>query len=44
MAGRGRGERDGRDSVFLSICWDDWEGSVRDTVLKRMERVKGVYN
>ncbi|KAF8907861.1 acyl-CoA N-acyltransferase [Gymnopilus junonius] len=38
-SGRGRGDGDGRDSVFLSLCWDDWEGGVRGMVLKRMERV-----
>ncbi|PFH52969.1 hypothetical protein AMATHDRAFT_1701 [Amanita thiersii Skay4041] len=27
-----RGEGGGRDSVILSLCWDDWEGGVRDKV------------
>ncbi|KAF8196602.1 acyl-CoA N-acyltransferase [Pholiota molesta] len=34
-----RGEGDGRDSVVLSLCWDDWVGGVRELVTKRMERV-----
>jgi len=34
-----RGENNGRDSVFLSVCWDDWEGGVKDHVRKLMDRV-----
>lgn len=34
-----RGEGNGRDSVLLSLCWDDWVGGVRELVTKRMERV-----
>jgi RimJ/RimL family protein N-acetyltransferase len=30
--------RFGRDSVFLSTCWDEWEDSVRDLVLKNIDR------
>jgi len=29
----------GRDSVLLAICWDDWEGGVREHVDKLMEKV-----
>ena len=39
MAGvEGRGHRDGRDSVLLSLCWDDWVQGTRDLVLQRMEQ------
>jgi len=34
-----RGGRKGCDALFLSICWDDWEGGVRDLVTKQMDRV-----
>ncbi|KAH9484923.1 hypothetical protein JR316_0001825 [Psilocybe cubensis] len=34
-----RGAGPGRDSVVLSLCWDDWEAHARDEVTKRMERV-----
>ncbi|KAJ3501958.1 hypothetical protein NLJ89_g9102 [Agrocybe chaxingu] len=37
-AEEGRGKGDGRDSVLLSICWDDWVSGVRDLVVKRMNR------
>jgi len=33
-----RGGRKGRDSVLLAMCWDDWEGGVRDLVTKQMDR------
>jgi len=29
----------GRDSVLLAVCWDDWEGGVRDRVDKVMKKV-----
>jgi RimJ/RimL family protein N-acetyltransferase len=42
----GKGSREGdpvggpgRDSVLLAICWDDWEGEVRERVVKLMEKV-----
>ncbi|KAF9468090.1 acyl-CoA N-acyltransferase [Collybia nuda] len=38
-AGEGRGERRGRDSVLLSICWDDWENGGREHVEKVIARV-----
>jgi len=25
--------------VLLAICWDDWEGEVRERVVKLMEKV-----
>jgi len=28
----------GRDSVILSLCWDDWEGGAREKVISVMER------
>ncbi|KAH6903827.1 acyl-CoA N-acyltransferase [Coprinopsis sp. MPI-PUGE-AT-0042] len=28
----------GRDTAVLSVCWDDWEGGVRDLVLGLMEK------
>ncbi|PPQ70010.1 hypothetical protein CVT25_006092 [Psilocybe cyanescens] len=34
-----RGSGEGRDTVVLSLCWDDWEAHARDAVTKRMERV-----
>ncbi|KAF9553910.1 acyl-CoA N-acyltransferase [Agrocybe pediades] len=34
-----RGTGPGRDSAILSICWDDWDGGVRDSLQKRMDRV-----
>ena len=39
VKGEERGKGDGRDSIYLSLCWDDWEGGAREKVLKRMERV-----
>jgi RimJ/RimL family protein N-acetyltransferase len=35
----GRGEGPGRDSVILAVCWDDWEGGVREHVGRLIERV-----
>jgi RimJ/RimL family protein N-acetyltransferase len=32
-----RGVGKGRDSVLLSLCWDDWENGVREKVLKLIE-------
>ncbi|KAH9475321.1 hypothetical protein JR316_0012432 [Psilocybe cubensis] len=29
----------GRDTVALSLCWDEWEGGVRDKVTQIMNRV-----
>jgi hypothetical protein len=29
----------GRDSVLLAVCWDDWEGGVRERVDQVMQRV-----
>jgi RimJ/RimL family protein N-acetyltransferase len=29
----------GRDSVLLAVCWDDWEGGVREHVDKLIEKV-----
>jgi len=29
----------GRDSVLLAICWDDWEGGVREHVDRMIEKV-----
>jgi len=34
----GRGVHYGRDSVVLSVCWDDWIGGVRDLVEEKMKR------
>jgi len=34
-----RGDGDGRDSVMLSLTWDDWVSGKRDHLTKRMERV-----
>jgi RimJ/RimL family protein N-acetyltransferase len=34
-----RGEGPGRDSVLLSITWDNWVSGTRDHVTKRMARV-----
>ncbi|KAF9050420.1 acyl-CoA N-acyltransferase [Panaeolus papilionaceus] len=33
-----RGTRNGRDSVILSLCWDDWESGARELVEKQMNR------
>jgi RimJ/RimL family protein N-acetyltransferase len=38
-AGKERGEKLGRDSVLLSICWDDWENGAKDNVEKLIARV-----
>lgn len=38
-AGKERGEKLGRDSVMLSICWDDWENGGREHVEKVIARV-----
>lgn len=35
----GRGEGKGRDSVILAVCWDDWEGGVRELVDRLIDRV-----
>ncbi|PFH52970.1 hypothetical protein AMATHDRAFT_45877 [Amanita thiersii Skay4041] len=32
VTGGERGAGDGRDSVLLAVCWDDWEGGVRERV------------
>lgn len=29
----------GRDTVVLSVCWDDWEGGERERVAEAMARV-----
>ncbi|TEB33333.1 acyl-CoA N-acyltransferase [Coprinellus micaceus] len=34
-----RGEGQGRDSTLLSLCWDDWEGGVREKIEQAMQRV-----
>jgi RimJ/RimL family protein N-acetyltransferase len=34
-----RGIRNGRDSVLLALCWDDWVNGANEQVAKRMERV-----
>ncbi|PPQ64833.1 hypothetical protein CVT24_008198 [Panaeolus cyanescens] len=34
-----RGERNGRDSVLLSFCWDDWENGGRELVEEKIKRV-----
>lgn len=31
-------EHYGRHSALLSVCWDDWENGVKDTVRERMSR------
>lgn len=31
-------EHHGRDSALLSVCWDDWEGGVKEKVRERMAR------
>jgi len=38
--GNGREVSDdiGRDTIMLSLCWDDWEGGGREKVLGVMER------
>jgi hypothetical protein len=28
----------GRGSVFLAVCWDDWEGGVREKVQELLKR------
>lgn len=33
-----RSENLGRDTAVLSVCWDDWEGGVRDLVQAKMDR------
>jgi len=33
-----KGEKPGRDSVLYAVCWDDWEGGVREQVQKLMDR------
>lgn len=33
-----RGSGQGRDSIFLAICWDDWENGGREHVAKMMNR------
>lgn len=33
-------ERYGRHAIMLSTCWDDWEGGVREVVMRQMERQK----
>ncbi|KAJ7182845.1 acyl-CoA N-acyltransferase [Mycena crocata] len=46
--GNGGGIRDGdqrpgclgRDTVVLSMCWDDWEGGARESVSEIMQRAK----
>ena len=30
--GDAAGANPSRDSIMLSVCWDDWEGGVRDHV------------
>ncbi|KAF8638277.1 hypothetical protein AX17_002298 [Amanita inopinata Kibby_2008] len=32
-----RGSGKGRDSMMLSICWDDWEGGVRERVQRLID-------
>ncbi|PPQ73883.1 hypothetical protein CVT24_011943 [Panaeolus cyanescens] len=34
-----RGANNGRDSVILSFCWDDWENGGRELVESRISRV-----
>ena len=31
-------ERYGRHTLVLSVCWDDWEGGVRELVQKNIDR------
>lgn len=31
-------DRYGRHTLFLSVCWDDWENGVKDLVQKNMDR------
>ncbi|KAG5637169.1 hypothetical protein H0H81_005572 [Sphagnurus paluster] len=38
VAGKERGERLGRDSVLLAICWDDWEDGAKEKVEQLIER------
>ena len=35
---KGSVKADGRDSILLSICWDDWDGGVREFVEEKMTR------
>lgn len=34
----GKEEDLGMDTVVFSICWDDWEGGVRESVAVKMAR------
>ncbi|KAF5328620.1 hypothetical protein D9619_011634 [Psilocybe cf. subviscida] len=34
-----RGKGNGRDSILLALCWDDWVNGAKERVEKRMERV-----
>ncbi|RDB26143.1 hypothetical protein Hypma_006572 [Hypsizygus marmoreus] len=38
-AGNERGDACGRDSILLSLCWDDWENGGKEQVDKLIERV-----
>ncbi|KAF8989236.1 acyl-CoA N-acyltransferase [Cyathus striatus] len=40
VSGTERGEADGRDTVMLSMCWDDWEGGMKEKVTGLMERIR----
>ena len=31
--------RPGRDSILLAVCWDDWEGGVREHVDRLIDKV-----
>ena len=31
-------EKPGRDSILLSLCWDDWEDGARELVQKQMSK------
>ncbi|KAF7794144.1 hypothetical protein EIP86_005275 [Pleurotus ostreatoroseus] len=33
-------EKPGRDTVLLSLCWDDWEGGAKEVAEKEMNRTK----
>lgn len=37
--GEGRGEALGRDSIWLAICWDDWENGAKERVEELIRRV-----
>ncbi|KAJ7194859.1 acyl-CoA N-acyltransferase [Mycena pura] len=39
-AGDPKPDRLGRDTVQLSLCWDDWEAGARESVKEIMHRVK----